>query len=112
MRSGGSSFCGFGGKLDCEAVWSGAFASTVHRLTGVPIAGWGLAWSAAAFLLPLAASYAARINLFAAVTSAAAAGLWFLVAERWTDFLPIVLPTEERVEAMLAGTSRGRGSSS
>ena len=30
------------------------------------------------------------------------------VAERWTDFLPIVLPTEERVEAMLAGTSRAR----
>jgi hypothetical protein len=27
---------------------------------------------------------------------------------RWTDYLPIVLPTEERVEAMLAGTSRGR----
>lgn len=26
--------------------------------------------------------------------------------ERWTDFLPIVLPTEERVAAMLAGTSR------
>ena len=25
---------------------------------------------------------------------------------RWTDYLPIVLPTEERVEAMLAGTSR------
>lgn len=25
---------------------------------------------------------------------------------RWTDFLPIVLPTEERVAAMLAGTSR------
>jgi hypothetical protein len=34
-------------------------------------------------LLPLAASYAARINIFAALTSAAAAGLWFLVAERW-----------------------------
>ena len=27
---------------------------------------------------------------------------------RWTDFLPIVLPTEARVEAMLAGTSRTR----
>jgi hypothetical protein len=25
--------------------------------------------------------------------------------ERWTDFLPIILPTEERVQAMLAGTS-------
>jgi len=34
-------------------------------------------------LLPLAASYAVRINLFAAVTSACAAGLWFLAAERW-----------------------------
>src|SRR5215208_4762684 len=34
-------------------------------------------------LLPLAAAYAVRINLFAAVTSAASAGLWFLVAERW-----------------------------
>jgi hypothetical protein len=33
--------------------------------------------------LPLAADYAVRINLFAAVTSATAAGLWFLVAERW-----------------------------
>ncbi len=55
VRSGGRSFCGFGGNFDCEAVWGGAFASTVHRLTGVPIAGWGLAWSAAAFLLPLAA---------------------------------------------------------
>src|ERR1051325_1634978 len=34
-------------------------------------------------LLPLAASYAVRINLFAAVTSALSAGPWFLVAERW-----------------------------
>jgi hypothetical protein len=34
-------------------------------------------------LLPLAASYAVRINLFAAVTSALSAGLLFLVAERW-----------------------------
>ncbi len=34
-------------------------------------------------LLPLAASYGVRINLFAALTSALAAGLWFLVADRW-----------------------------
>jgi len=34
-------------------------------------------------VLPLAATYAVRINLFAAVTSALAAGLWFLIAERW-----------------------------
>jgi hypothetical protein len=30
------------------------------------------------------------------------------VAERWTDFLPVVLPTGERMEAMLAGTSHAR----
>jgi hypothetical protein len=34
-------------------------------------------------LLPLAESYAVRINLFAAVTGAGAAAFWFLVAERW-----------------------------
>src|SRR5690348_387096 len=34
-------------------------------------------------LIPWAADYAVRINLFAAVTSALASGLWFLVSERW-----------------------------
>src|SRR5688572_10970571 len=34
-------------------------------------------------LLPLGESYAVRINLFAATTSAGAAFFWFLVAERW-----------------------------
>jgi hypothetical protein len=41
-------------------------------------------------LLPLVEAYAVRINLFAAVTSAAAAGLWFLVAERWLrEIVPV-----------------------
>src|SRR2546425_655257 len=34
-------------------------------------------------LLPLSVDYARRINLFAAATSAVAAGLWFLIGERW-----------------------------
>src|ERR1043165_8251544 len=34
-------------------------------------------------VLPLAASYALRVNLFAAVTSALSSGLLFLVAERF-----------------------------
>ncbi len=34
-------------------------------------------------IVPLVESYAVRINLFAAVTSAGAAAFWFLVAERW-----------------------------
>ena len=53
-RSGGGSFCGFGGRFDCTALWNGALRLGVHRLTGLPISGWGLVWSAAAFVLPLA----------------------------------------------------------
>jgi hypothetical protein len=44
-------------------------------------------------LLPLAAGYAMRINLLAAVTSAIAAGCWFLVGERWMrGWVPARLP--------------------
>src|SRR5881409_3744323 len=39
---------------------------------------------------PVGTDYARRINLFAAVTSAASAGLWFLIGERWLR--PIVPP--------------------
>jgi serine/threonine-protein kinase len=53
-RSGGGSFCGSGGKFDCTGVWNGALATAVHRLTGLPVAGWGLVWSVTAFALPLA----------------------------------------------------------
>ncbi|HXF96654.1 MAG TPA: DUF2723 domain-containing protein, partial [Gemmatimonadales bacterium] len=52
-------------------------------------------------LLPLAAGYAARINLFAATTSAVAAGCWFLVGERWLR--PIVPARWPRRLAALAG---------
>src|SRR6476646_1165854 len=52
-------------------------------------------------LLPLAASYAVRINLFAAVCSAVAAGCWFLVADRWLQ--PIVTVRWARWGAAFAG---------
>src|SRR6267378_3100814 len=52
-------------------------------------------------LLPLAKAYAERINLFAAATSAASAGCWFLIAERWLrSFVPALWP---RRMAALAG---------
>jgi len=54
LRSGGPSFCATGGKLDCSAIWNSGFASAVQRLTGLPIAGWGLMWSAVAFAFALA----------------------------------------------------------
>ncbi|MGE5760200.1 MAG: DUF2723 domain-containing protein [Gemmatimonadota bacterium] len=56
-------------------------------------------------LLPLAADYGARINLFAAATSAAAAGFWFLIAERWLR--PIVGGTTPRRLLAAAGALMG-----
>jgi len=55
--------------------------------------------------IPLAASYAVRINLFAAVTSAVSGGLWFLVGERW---LRSIVPARGvRIAAAAAGTLVG-----
>src|SRR5213594_1670343 len=61
----------------------------------------GHAWG----LLPLGADYARRINLFAAVTSAAASGVWFLIGERWLR--PIVAPTWRRRLVAAAGAVVG-----
>src|SRR3989442_3265414 len=65
----------------------------------------GHAWG----LLPLGPDYARRINLFAAVTSAAAAGLWFLVGERWLR--PIVPPPAPPWARRLAAAGRALGAS-
>jgi hypothetical protein len=56
-------------------------------------------------MLPLAAAYAVRINLFAAVTSAIAAACWFLITERWLR--PIVPVTGPRRLAALAAALVG-----
>src|SRR5262249_50713941 len=54
LRVSGRSFCATGGKFDCSSIWNGSFARAVHDSTGLPIAGWGFAWSAVAFVLALA----------------------------------------------------------
>src|SRR5438445_7699345 len=60
----------------------------------------GHAWG----LLPLGPDYARRINLFAAVTSAAAAGIWFLIGERWLrPIVPPPAPPWARRRAAAAG---------
>ncbi len=56
-RAGETPFCGFGESADCGTLWSAAFASTLHDMTGVPVAGWGLVWALVAALLPLAGLY-------------------------------------------------------
>src|SRR2546425_7338136 len=56
-------------------------------------------------LFPLGADYARRINLLAAVSSAAAAGFWFLIGERWLR--PIVAPARRRRLVAAAGAVVG-----
>src|SRR6058998_1215209 len=56
-------------------------------------------------LLPLGDDYARRINLFAAATSAASAGVWFLIAERWLR--AIVAPARRRGLVAAAGAVVG-----
>jgi len=50
-RAGGDPFCALGGE-GCALLWEGPFATAVHSLTGVPVAGWGLAWGLVALALP------------------------------------------------------------
>lgn len=61
-RAGGTPVCGFGDEGACGALWDSGFASAVHDLTGVPVAGWGLVWGLAALVLPLLALTLGRMR--------------------------------------------------
>ncbi len=52
-RRGGDYFCGLGEAEGCAAVWDLPLANVIQGATGLPVAGWGLVWSAVAFALPL-----------------------------------------------------------
>lgn len=54
-RGGGEILCAPGGGGHCSEVWDSPFAAAVHTWTGLPIAGWGVAWGLVAFVLPLLA---------------------------------------------------------
>lgn len=80
-RSGGTPFCAVGKGFDCVALWDGAFASQIHALTGIPIAGWGVAWGLVSIGLPLAATVlsAQRSALITATRLNGVAGLLSLM---------------------------------
>lgn len=52
-RTGAAPVCAFGDTA-CGALWDADFATWVHGTTGLPVAGWGVAWGLAAFLTSLA----------------------------------------------------------
>lgn len=79
-RMSGSPVCALGEPAACGALWDSAFASSIHRVTGLPLAAWGVVWGAVAFVLPLAALLRTaegrpRPALVSSVRLTAAAGL-------------------------------------
>ncbi|MCI0570344.1 MAG: DsbA family protein [Myxococcaceae bacterium] len=59
LRAGGQTSCGINASINCETVWNSAFASRVHELTGVPVAGLGVAWGLTALVVAAALAFQA-----------------------------------------------------
>jgi serine/threonine-protein kinase len=79
-RAGGATFCPLSDPDACARLWDGPFASAIHRFTGLPVAGWGVAWALVAAALPLVALVRAaesrpRAAWLSAVRIAAAGGV-------------------------------------
>jgi protein-disulfide isomerase/uncharacterized membrane protein len=53
-RRGGAVTCALGGG-SCAEIWDSPFASAIQDRTLLPVAAWGVVWSAVAALLPLGA---------------------------------------------------------
>ncbi|HYO54486.1 thioredoxin domain-containing protein [Archangium sp.] len=51
LRAGGTTNCGISEKINCETVWNSSFASAVHELARMPVAGLGLVWGIVAVAL-------------------------------------------------------------
>ncbi|MDO9371695.1 MAG: vitamin K epoxide reductase family protein [Gammaproteobacteria bacterium] len=48
---GTAPLCSFSATFDCAGVWNSPLAHAVHQASGLPIAGWGLAWSIVVLVL-------------------------------------------------------------
>ncbi|MEL6186235.1 MAG: thioredoxin domain-containing protein [Myxococcota bacterium] len=52
-HSGGELVCALDEVWNCGAVWDAPLAKSLHRFTGLPVAGWGAVWALAAFVAAL-----------------------------------------------------------
>ncbi len=52
LRSSGEKpLCAVNATLDCSAIWDSALSTSIHQFSGIPVAGWGLIWSALILIL-------------------------------------------------------------
>jgi serine/threonine-protein kinase len=81
-RSGVAGACPLGDDANCGALWDGPLAVAVQRWSGLPVAGWGLAWGLVALALPLEAlrRRAEGLESGALVTACRVAGAAGLIA--------------------------------
>jgi serine/threonine-protein kinase len=76
MRGGAVVNCPLGDGAACAQAWDSPFAASVERVTGLPVAAWGVAWSLVALTLPLLVLLLGRRELlWSAVVVTAAAGV-------------------------------------
>lgn len=69
LRAGGSTVCGVSETVNCETVWNSPFATRLHELFGIPVAGLGLVWGLT--VVALSALYLARARSGKSVSPAA-----------------------------------------
>lgn len=61
IRSGGTApLCSVSETINCAAVWNSPLANTIHERSGIPLAGWGIAWAAIVLLLTIELALRAR----------------------------------------------------
>ena len=61
IRSGGPApLCSVNETIDCASVWNSPLADAVHDYSGVPLAGWGVAWAAIVLLLAIELAWHVR----------------------------------------------------
>lgn len=51
--SGSTPLCSLNETINCATVWNSPLADKIHELTGIPFAGWGVAWAAIVFFLAI-----------------------------------------------------------
>jgi protein-disulfide isomerase/uncharacterized membrane protein len=51
LRNGGTTVCSVSEHVNCETVWNTPFATRLHELLGIPVAGLGLLWGMVATAL-------------------------------------------------------------
>lgn len=54
IRTGGAApLCSISESINCATVWNSALADTIQNYTGIPLAGWGIAWAIIILILSI-----------------------------------------------------------